>query len=746
MFRIASSLVARMLVSVAALAILIFVIVGGAELWREHSVMTDELRAKSDSALSLSTGPLSNALWNYDLAGVDTLARSLVREGALVQVQVLGEDGRLLAEVWRDGATQADSLSQRRINLNVPQRDTAIGELRVRESYAEADQRILRRARDRLPLELLKILAVAVSMMLLLHRLVIARVTDLVRQLQALRIDDAQAVIELPPDRGTQPDEIVVLGRAINQFQQDRALEVQRRRMAEEMVRDSLLERSVMLGSLRDGLLALDVHLQVRYANGALADLLDLAERPAPGTSVQGVAEVRRGGVLVDMATWLADLTQPGLSVADQVERIRQDGQLQVLRAQLKPVTGAHDVAWILLLSDVSDVLRSQQAERARALAEAANLAKSEFLSRMSHELRTPLNAIVGFAQTLGSDPQVADDPQRREQVALIERAGWHLSRMISDVLDLSRIEAGHLKLDQKPVDLRAIASDALAFVRDDALREQVSLDSEVRDELRWAMADGVRVQQVLVNLLSNAVKYNRPGGLVHLRVALDGVDQVRFDVTDTGLGMDAQQQAHLFESFNRLGREISGKPGAGIGLVVTRSLITAMQGQLDVHSVAGQGSRFSVRLPMALLEQGPASVEGRAQPALTNQTRRLVYIEDDPVNAMVMEAMLARRDHWQLTICSSLAEGWKVINQQRPDLLLLDMQLGDGMGTDMLARLQADPRLKPLPVIVVSADALDVSIQAAMAAGAQAYITKPLDSDELIQRIEDALTKRLPG
>jgi signal transduction histidine kinase/ActR/RegA family two-component response regulator len=443
-----------------------------------------------------------------------------------------------------------------------------------------------------------------------------------------------------------------------------------------------------------------------------------------------------------DFADWLLPRLKRREPRTDRLTLHPAGGPAFEAQAQLTPVTGARDVVWIIVISDVSDTLRTRAAEQARAAAEAASLAKTEFLSRMSHELRTPLNAIVGFAQSLAQDPQVQSDAKRREGVALIERAGWHLTGMISDVLDLSRIESGSLRLSLGPVDLSPLARDALAFVAADAEREQVRCQLDIAEDARWLHADPTRVEQVLVNLLSNAVKYNRPGGQVLLRARRGpNAGSVQIVVRDTGLGMTQVQLDGLYQSFNRLGRESSGKPGAGIGLVVTRTLVSLMQGQMGVRSQPGEGSEFTVTLPVA--QSAPAEVI-ESDEDFTDEggetggrQRRLLYIEDDAVNALVMAALVGRRPDLTLEVCGTLTEGLAQLRARPPDLLLLDMQLPDGRGLDLLHTLAADPRLRRMPVVMVSADAMDETVNAAIAAGARAYVTKPLAFDEVLRQID---------
>jgi len=741
LLRINSSLVARMLVSVAAFGVAVFLLVGGIELWRERGELTRAAHVRADAALGLSSPPIALALWNYDLVTLDLLARNLVRDGAIVRVQVLADDGKALVDVWRPGFDSAKAGRALDLALRVAARPAPIGTLRVSESFAEIDAQIEHRAMQRLPWELVKVIAITFGLLWVMHRLVTRRLLALVHDLRALKTDDLLA--RLPGQAGADDsgDEVIVLSQALNRFLDARASESRRREAAEQQLREGLQERSAILGSLRDGLLALDGSMAVRYANDAAARLLGQPAHALAGrNTLTGLATVATAGGPLDFAEWLAPRLRRREARTDRLTL--QPGAAPTIeaQAQITPVTGAREVVWIVVISDISDTLRTRAAEQARAAAEAASLAKTEFLSRMSHELRTPLNAIVGFAQSLAQDPVVKADRKRREGVALIERAGWHLTGMISDVLDLSRIESGSLRLTLGPVDLAPLARDALAFVAADAQRDQVQCTLDIADDARWAHSDPVRVEQVLVNLLSNAVKYNRAGGQVWLRARPGpGGNTVQIIVRDTGLGMTQAQLDGLYQSFNRLGRESSGKPGAGIGLVVTRTLVSLMQGQLNVRSQPGQGSEFTVVLPAA---QSPAEpLDGAMDipddPRAEGRPRRLLYVEDDAVNALVMAALVGRRSDLTLEVCGTLAEGLARLRAKPPDLLLLDMQLPDGRGLELLHAMAVDPRLRRLPVVMVSADAMDETVNAAIAAGARAYVTKPLAFDEVLRQID---------
>jgi hypothetical protein len=282
------------------------------------------------------------------------------------------------------------------------------------------------------------------------------------------------------------------------------------------------------------------------------------------------------------------------------------DGTRRWLLATASPQRDADGrTVWHGYMQDVSEARELERAHRDRAAAEAANRAKTEFLSRMSHELRTPLNAVLGFAQLLEIelDAQTAPDAAQRRHLRLIREAGDHLLRMISDLLDLTRIEAGQLPVQIDVVPLRALAEEALAMVRPQAAAAQVALRLALPSGDLAARADPTRLRQILLNLLGNAIKFNRTGGSVELELASAaeaGPPRVRLRVRDTGVGIAAADLPRLFEPFNRLALARGGADGSGIGLAVTQALVRLMHGHIEVRSAPGQGATFDVTLPAA--------------------------------------------------------------------------------------------------------------------------------------------------
>jgi PAS domain S-box-containing protein len=382
---------------------------------------------------------------------------------------------------------------------------------------------------------------------------------------------------------------------------------------------------------------------------------------------------------------------------------------------------------------DITERKRAEQALRDKAAAEQANRAKSEFLSRMSHELRTPLNAVLGFAQLLMHDVQEGLSPRQGERMQHIHSAGLHLMALIDDVLDLASIESSTLKLDVQPVSLQAAFDDVLQWTHSHAQRAAVRI--HVAPTPGWVRADARRLRQILANLLSNAIKYNRPQGEVWLHaqpVALHGGEGWELRVRDTGRGMSLEQQAHLFEPFNRLGAEREGIEGTGIGLAIVRHLVDLMGGRIQVHSEPGRGSQFCVGLAATPAQSttlpqprppAPAPAADGADHALT-----VLYVEDNPVNVLLVEQLMALRPTMRLLTAGDGAGGVAMACSCAPDLVLIDMQLPDFDGFEVLRRLRGEPGLNGGTFIALSASAMPEEVRRAKEAGFSDYWTKPID------------------
>ncbi|MBQ0931427.1 PAS domain-containing hybrid sensor histidine kinase/response regulator [Ideonella alba] len=397
---------------------------------------------------------------------------------------------------------------------------------------------------------------------------------------------------------------------------------------------------------------------------------------------------------------------------------------------------------WYGTIADVTRQHEIEQSAQLREAAQRASAAKSEFMARTSHELRTPLNGILGFSQLMAEDAREPLGPEQRRRLGVVNASAMQLLALINELLDIARIEAGELRLLMQPVRLLPLLQQALAAIEPMATGAGLSMTLQCPFTVA-VQADATRLQQVLTNLLSNAVKYNIRQGQVAV-VVRHADAQVRIDVQDSGPGMSAAQLRQLFQPFNRLGAERTATEGSGLGLVISRQLVEAMGGRLEVTSQPGQGSTFSVTLSTAAAR--PAAVpreEGMPGARPPGPRRRVLYAEDNPVNALLMEQVLAPLDGVELRLAASGEEALACAAQWPPDLLLLDMHLGDMDGRTLLGRLRDLPGLAGVPAVAVSADAMPDDVALARASGFQDYWTKPIDVHRLRIGLLQALERR---
>ncbi len=388
---------------------------------------------------------------------------------------------------------------------------------------------------------------------------------------------------------------------------------------------------------------------------------------------------------------------------------------------------------------------RTADMKLAKEEAERANQAKSEFLSSMSHELRTPMNAILGFGQLIECDASLPEEHQ--DNVREILKAGHHLLELINEVLNLAKVESGHIDLSLEPVDVCTVVEDCLGLVRPLADRRDIRLS---HDGLKGARvrADRTRLKQALLNLLSNAVKYNRERGSVRVDVLPDDSGHLRIRVADTGAGIPADRLSELFQPFNRLDAEHSDIEGTGIGLTITRRIVEMMGGTAGVESEVGVGSSFWIELP---LESTPDSEpvldrEGSAnarviptQPVVAEQ-HVVLYIEDNPANIKLVAQILGRRPHIHLLTAHTPELGIELALARRPELILLDINMPGMDGYQVLEVFKADARLKAIPVVAITANAMPHDIERGRAAGFSEYLAKPLDVARFVKILDGCL------
>jgi signal transduction histidine kinase/CheY-like chemotaxis protein len=383
---------------------------------------------------------------------------------------------------------------------------------------------------------------------------------------------------------------------------------------------------------------------------------------------------------------------------------------------------------------------RSRELHDVNAQLRHATEAKNEFLSRMSHELRTPLTALMGFTELLS----ISDlDERQHRWVELMSRANEHLLGLVDEVLDLSRIESGQLSISLEPVDVEPLLHEVAELMRPLAEAHSIVLHADPDRSSSWhVLADTQRLKQVLINLVSNAIKFNQPGGSASISV--DPVDgRVRISVVDTGRGLDESSLARLFVPFERLDAAAVGVEGTGLGLALSRSLVEAMGGRLDVASTPGEGSTFTVELgrgeppavELTAADQAPVLAERRYA-----SERSILYVEDTVANVRLIEEILTRRPSVRLLPAMFGGIGVELAREHLPDLILLDLHLPDLDGEAVLAQLQEDERTRAIPVVILSADATRRQLEPLLAGGAREYLTKPIGVTRLLEVVDTYL------
>jgi PAS domain S-box-containing protein len=414
-----------------------------------------------------------------------------------------------------------------------------------------------------------------------------------------------------------------------------------------------------------------------------------------------------------------------------------RDRKLQGVVAAARDVTERKHFEQALQQSNVD-------LERAKFVAEKANLAKSDFLSSMSHELRSPLNAILGFAQLMESAVPLPT-PSQAARIAQILQAGWHLLKLINEILDLAVIESGQVSLSMEHVSLAEVMSQCQSMMEPQAQQRGIHMTFPRFDQPLFVRADRTRLKQIIINLLSNAIKYNKEEGTVVVDCTASTAERIRISFKDTGAGLPPEKLAQLFQPFNRLGQEAGGVAGTGIGLIVTKRLAEMMGGILGVESTPGAGSVFWCELtltaaPQLKIPSGEAQAFVRPQLPAGAPLRTLLYVEDNPANMELVEQLIARCPDIRMLTAMNGTLGIELARSTLPTVILMDINLPGISGVKALKILSEDPVTAHIPVVALSANAMPRDIANGLEAGFFSYLTKPIKVKDFMDTLNAAL------
>jgi PAS domain S-box-containing protein len=726
-------------------------------------VLADQLAVQGETVRELLNAAVTPQLAARDYGAVQELASSSVASLKLAFVKVYVDGERLVAQAGDNGPdVQPREVAGIALHGDVYRFGhplTLSGQVYGRfEVGLPATQLIAAKQRTVLQTVVIGGAALLVSMLLLwpMTSVLTRRLTRLAAA--AERISRSERDVRVPVQG---QDEVARVSQAFNEMSQALGERV-------AALQDAEARQRALVEALAEGVVFQDRGDRILSCNDAASRILGLSREqmlgrhsmdpewrvirrdgsPLPHDQHPSVVACRTGEPQRDalMGVQRPDGTRVWLQVNSQP--LKREGEATAYAT----VTSFADITTLVEADDRLRQLNAELEQRvtertadlvaARDAAERASQAKTEFMSRMSHELRTPLNAILGFAQVLqlGSERPASE---QRASVAHIERAGWHLLELINELLDLSRIEAGALSVSLEPVELEPLAGECLRMVEPAANAQRVRLRLQAPPFATLAAhADRTRLRQVLMNLLSNAIKYNRDGGEVVMTLAASG-EAVTLAIRDTGRGFTPEQQAQLYEPFNRLGADHVA-PGTGIGLVITRRLVELMHGSLELASQPGVGSTFTVRLPSARLTPMRALPPPAAASADApgKDRRNVLYIEDNPSNVQLLKDVLALRPGIDLHVASTGGAGIAMARSRQPDLVLVDIDLPDIDGTEVCRQLRADPQFAGRPLLALSANALPADIARGALAGFDAYLTKPIDVGGLLRQLDRFLAE----
>jgi PAS domain S-box-containing protein len=533
-------------------------------------------------------------------------------------------------------------------------------------------------------------------------------------------------------------DEFHTLYSAINAFaenQQQATTQLENRVIAQTK------RLSAVIDNIADGIITIDEHGAIESFNLAAKRIFGYSDAEVIGRNVKMLMpEPYHSEHDAYLKNYIKTGEKKIIDIGREVISRRKDGTVFPMELAVSELVIDGTSHFVGVTRDLTERKLTEQALIDTRELERASKAKSEFLSRMSHELRTPLHAIIAFSDLILYEKNL--NPKLEKHIQHINKAGDHLLELIDDVLDLARIESGKLTVSVEAIKLQTVLEECYSLIKPTTLNAGINLSFDT-DVNYIVNANHTNLKQALLNLLSNAVKYNKPQGDVSVSCEVKENKRLRINVIDTGNGLSTEQQKQLFKPFERMGAEFTKVKGTGIGLTITQQLINMMDGIVGVESTEGKGSNFWIELVLSdeQIATQPESEPIRRTISKTQQCRNIVYVEDDPINALLMTDIINKLSNHHLLIARTGNEGLKLILEQLPDLVLLDLGLPDMDGYEILEKMRAHPQAKKIPAIAMTAKAMMEDVERGERAGFDDYIVKPARAAELLKSIE--LVKR---
>lgn len=512
---------------------------------------------------------------------------------------------------------------------------------------------------------------------------------------------------------------------------------------------------SVLMDNMLDGLVVVDHNLVIRSFNPAIEKIFGYSE--VIGKILETLIPSTNNEELYNYFEHYSDSesSHPRGKTLELVgvgkNRRNIPLELAISKVNFSPQEGSQTIKFeqlfVGLVRDISQRIESEkQLVEARETAEEANRAKSDFLAKMSHELRTPLNSIMGFSQLLTMDPDLSKHKLQIENIGRIYKSGSFLLDLINEVLDLARIEAGRVKVSMEPVELSLLMEELVIFTQPIADEHQIRLIYKSGENKGLhCEVDRSRLKQVLLNLISNAIKYNIEGGTVTLSIKKD-VQKVRIMISDTGPGISEDQQESIFQPFNRLEADQTDIIGSGIGLTIAKELIELMNGTIGVESIMGKGCTFYVELDtLETPVKQKASILKQIAPETSTQKigkkYTVLYVEDNPDNLELVQQTLNINRNINLINAPQAEMGIDLAKTHDVDLILMDINLPGMNGVEAMKILRRTEKTSSLPILAVSANAMERDIKSCLSAGFTDYIVKPINIPQFLEKIDKILT-----